>query len=56
MTLLVKGYTYKRIASECFISMDTMRGHLKNTYTKLHVNSGKEAVAMAMRHKIVEGE
>jgi DNA-binding NarL/FixJ family response regulator len=56
LTLLVKGYTYKRIAAECFISMDTVRGHLKNTYTKLQVNSGKEAVAMALRHKIVEGE
>lgn len=53
LTLLVKGYTYKRIAAECFISMDTVRGHLKNTYTKLQVNSGKEAVAMALRHKIV---
>lgn len=56
LNLLVKGYTYKRIAAECFISMDTVRGHLKNTYTKLQVNSGKEAVAMALRHKIVEGE
>jgi len=56
LTLLVKGYTYKRIAAECFISMDTVRGHLKNTYTKLQVNSGKEAVAKALRHKIVEGE
>lgn len=56
LTLLVKGYTYKRIAAECFISMDTVRGHLKNTYTKLQVNSGKEAVTKALRHKIVEGE
>ncbi|MBP6811832.1 MAG: response regulator transcription factor [Saprospiraceae bacterium] len=56
LTLLVKGYTYKRIAAECFISMDTVRGHLKNTYTKLQVNSGKEAVAKALRHKIVEGD
>ena len=56
LTLLVKGYTYKRIAAECFISMDTVRGHLKNTYVKLQVNSGKEAVAKALRHKIVEGE
>ena len=34
----------------------TVRGHLKNTYSKLQVNSGKEAVAMALRHKIVKGE
>lgn len=54
--LLVKGHTYKRIAADCFISMDTVRGHLKNIYTKLQVNSGKEAVAKALRHRIVEEE
>ena len=54
--LLVKGHTYKRIAADCFISMDTVRGHLKNIYAKLQVNSGKEAVAKALRHKIVVEE
>lgn len=54
LQLLVKGYTYKRIAADCFISMDTVRGHLKNIYAKLQVNSGKEAVAKALRHKIVD--
>lgn len=52
--LLVKGYTYKRIAADCFISMDTVRGHLKNIYSKLQVNSGKEAMAKALQHKIVK--
>ena len=50
---LVNGYTYKRIAAECHISMDTVRGHLKNIYAKLQVNSGKEAVAKALIHKII---
>ncbi|MCB9342005.1 MAG: response regulator transcription factor [Lewinellaceae bacterium] len=54
LQLLVKGHTYKRIAADCFISMDTVRGHLKNIYVKLQVNSGKEAVAKALRHKIVD--
>jgi DNA-binding NarL/FixJ family response regulator len=56
LKLLVKGHTYKRIAADCFISMDTVRGHLKNIYTKLQVNSGKEAVAKALRHRIVQDE
>lgn len=51
--LLVEGYSYKKIASECFISLDTVRSHLKNIYGKLHVNSGKEAVAKAIRDRIV---
>lgn len=50
---LVEGYSYKKIAAECFISLDTVRSHLKNIYGKLHVNSGKEAVAKAIRDRIV---
>jgi DNA-binding NarL/FixJ family response regulator len=50
---LVKGYSYKMIASQCFISLDTVRGHIRNIYTKLHVNCGREAVVLALRHHIV---
>jgi DNA-binding NarL/FixJ family response regulator len=50
---LVKGYSYKMIASACHISLDTVRGHIRNIYTKLHVNCGREAVVKALRDKIV---
>lgn len=50
---LVKGFSYKMIASSCFISVDTVRGHIRNIYTKLHVNCGREAVAKALHDKIV---
>jgi DNA-binding NarL/FixJ family response regulator len=53
LTYLVKGYSYKMIAGACFISVDTVRGHIRNIYTKLHVNCGREAVALALRDKIV---
>lgn len=56
LSMLIKGFTYKKIAAECFISMDTVRGHLKNIYTKLHVNSGKEAVVKALRNQIIVEE
>lgn len=49
---LVKGYSYKMIANACFISIDTVRGHIRNIYAKLHVNCGREAVAKALRDKI----
>jgi len=52
--MLAKGYTYKRIAIEADISIDTVRTHLKNIYTKLHVNCGTEAVAKALKYKIVD--
>lgn len=54
LQLLVDGYTYKKISAECFISMDTVRTHLKNIYAKLQVNSGKEAVAKALKYRIVK--
>ncbi|MFL5809670.1 MAG: response regulator transcription factor, partial [Flavisolibacter sp.] len=50
---LVKGFSYKMIASACFISLDTVRGHIRNIYTKLHVNCGREAIVKALHDKIV---
>jgi DNA-binding NarL/FixJ family response regulator len=53
LQLLSKGYTAKMIASDLYISFDTARSHLKNIYGKLHVNCGKEAIAKALKEKIV---
>ena len=50
---LVKGFSYKMIAGNCHISVDTVRGHIRNIYSKLHVNCGREAVAKALRDRIV---
>lgn len=54
LQLLVKGFSNKMIAAECFISLDTVKSHLKNIYAKLHVNCGKEAVAKVLREKIID--
>lgn len=50
---LIKGYSYKMIAASCQITLETVKSYLKNIYTKLQVNCGTEAVAKAMREKIV---
>lgn len=50
---LIKGSGYKMIAADCFISIDTVKKHLRNIYTKLHVSCGTEAVAKALRDRIV---
>ncbi len=47
--LLVQGFSYKMIAGQCFISIDTVRSHIKNIYEKLHVRSMAEAVSKALR-------
>ncbi len=50
---LVNGYSYKMIAAEMFIAIDTVRSHIKKIYEKLHVNSKSEAVAKAFKDRIV---
>jgi DNA-binding NarL/FixJ family response regulator len=50
---LVKGYSYKMIAAEMFIAIDTVRSHIKKIYEKLHVNSKSEAVAKAFKDRLV---
>lgn len=53
LSLLVKGFSYKMIAAKCFISFETVRVHIRNIYNKLHVNCGREAVALALKNQIV---
>ena len=50
---LVEGMSYKMVADKCFISIETVRGHIKSIYEKLHVHSKSEAVVKAVRGKIV---
>ena len=53
LQLLVDGYSYKMIASQMFIAIDTVRSHIKKIYEKLHVNSKSEAVARAFKDRIL---
>ena len=53
LSCLVKGMSYKLIADACFISIDTVRGHIRNIYEKLHVHSKGEAIATALKDRLV---
>jgi DNA-binding NarL/FixJ family response regulator len=53
LQLLVNGYSYKMIANEMFIAIDTVRSHIKKIYEKLQVNSKSEAVAKAFKDKLI---
>lgn len=44
LQLLSNGYRYKEIADKLFISIDTVRSHIRNIYEKLQVTSRIEAV------------
>ncbi len=52
LTLLVRGFSYKMIASDLKISLETVRSHIKKIYEKLHVNSKSEAVAKAIQNRL----
>lgn len=54
LQFLVEGYSYKMIAAEMFISIDTVRSHIKKIYEKLHVNSKSEAVAKAFKDNLIK--
>ncbi|MEP7232067.1 MAG: response regulator transcription factor [Ginsengibacter sp.] len=50
---LVKGKSYNVIAETCFVSIDTVKTHVRHIYEKLHVHSKSEAVAKAIHQKLV---
>ncbi len=50
---LVKGNSYKTIADHLFISVHTVRFHLRSIYEKLHVHSKSEAVSKTLREGLV---
>ena len=50
---LSQGNSYKMIASELNISIDTVRTHIKRIYEKLHVHSQTEAIVKAIRENLV---
>jgi DNA-binding NarL/FixJ family response regulator len=50
---LAIGSNYNEIAGNLFISVDTVRHHIRNIYKKLHVHSQSEAVAKAIRKGLI---
>lgn len=53
LRLLVEGHHKKTAAREMNISIHTVSFHLKNIYEKLQVHSKTEAVAKALREKVI---
>ncbi len=53
LTQLCRGKSYKMIAAELNISRGTVHCHIKNIYKKLRVTSNAQAVAKALREKLV---
>lgn len=53
LTLLVAGRSNPEIAAELIISINTVKGHVKNLYRKLEVNSRVQAGTVARRLNLI---
>ncbi|NJN28861.1 MAG: response regulator transcription factor [Cyclobacteriaceae bacterium] len=53
LTSLAKGNSYKLMATEFSVTIDTVRAHIKKIYEKLHVHSQTEAVSKAIKERLV---
>ena len=53
LKLLVDGYNHKTAAAELDVTVNTIRFHLRSIYEKLQVHSKSEAVAKALRHRLI---
>ena len=56
LDLLVRGYSNRRIAEACYLSLNTVRTHVQNVLVKLGVHSKLEAAALAVRQGLVQIE
>ena len=50
---LVRGLSYKQAADDLEMGIETVRTHIRAIYKKLHVHNAAEAVARALREKLV---
>lgn len=53
LQLLADGHNYKTAAAELGVTVDTIGFHLRHIYEKLQVHSKSEAVAKALRERII---
>ncbi len=56
LKLIAKGYTNSRIAEQLVISLGTVKGHVSNILSKLHLADRTEAAVYAWREGIVRRE
>ncbi len=54
LKLLAEGHHYKTAAAEMEISINTVSYHMRSIYQKLQVHSKSEAVAKALRDRLIQ--
>lgn len=54
LNLMAQGKSYNTIADEICLSIDGVYYHIRHIYEKLHVHSRAEAVAKALKNRIIK--
>lgn len=54
LQLVAQGATNKEIASQLFIAENTVKNHLRNILTKLHLQNRVQAAAYALREGLID--
>jgi DNA-binding CsgD family transcriptional regulator len=50
---IVHGRSYQQTAEDLGVGLETVRTHIRNLYRKLQVHTVAEAVALAIRKKLI---
>jgi NarL family two-component system response regulator LiaR len=53
LTLLVRGLSNIEIGQQLVVSPATVKGHLNNIFSKLHVHNRTEAATLALQHQLI---
>lgn len=53
LSMIVDGLNNNEIAEKLFISIETVRNHIRHIYEKLNVHSKSQAVVMAIKQRLV---
>lgn len=53
LSMVVDGLNNNEIAEKLFISIETVRNHIRHIYEKLNVHSKSQAVVMAIKQRLV---
>jgi len=51
---MAEGFTNKEIASQLVVGNATVKFHVSNILSKFYVTTRTEAVALALKHQLVE--
>jgi DNA-binding NarL/FixJ family response regulator len=53
LSLLAEGYSYQMAGDEMKVSVNTIRNYIRSIYDKMHVHSKSEAVAKALKARLI---